>query len=134
MNEQVERIVSQDRLLALVLRAGYEPAETTFLTDDDETFQLGFFVYPKNGVAPPHTHPEVERHLTRTAELLLVRKGRCVLTLYTEDGEPVTERQLDAGDAVYLAAGGHGLRTEEDTVVLALKQGPYGGPDEKRRF
>jgi len=39
------------------------------------------------------------------------------------------ERELAEGDAVYLAAGGHGLRTEEDTVLLALKQGPYGGPD-----
>lgn len=134
MKESVERIVFQDQLLALVVRAGYEPSETTFLTGDDEPFQLGFFVYPKDGKAPRHTHPPVERHLTRTAELLLVRRGRCVLELYSEDGEPVTERVLTAGDAVYLASGGHGLRTEEDTVLLALKQGPYGGPAEKRHL
>ncbi len=134
MSERVERIVSQDQLLALVIRADYEPAETVFLTGDDESFQLGFFVYPEDGEAPRHTHPEVERHLTGTAELLLVRKGRCVLELYTEDGELVAERELGEGDVVYLAAGGHGLRTEEDTVLLALKQGPYGGPAEKRHF
>lgn len=134
MSERVERILWQDALLALVVRAGFEPDETTFLTGEDEPFQLGFFVYPKDGKAPRHTHPPVERRLTRTAELLFVRKGRCVLEIYAEGGEPVAERVLSEGDAVYLPSGGHGLRTEEDTVLLALKQGPYGGPDEKRRF
>jgi hypothetical protein len=30
--------------------------------------------------------------------------------------------------------GGHGFRMLEDTVLLEVKQGPYGGQAEKSRF
>jgi len=54
--------------------------------------------------------------------------------MYGDDKALVASRELGAGDLVVSLAGGHGFRMLEDTVLLEVKQGPYGGLAEKERF
>ena len=56
------------------------------------------------------------------------------MDLYDEERRHVATRELRAGDVILIAAGGHGFRMLEDTVLLEVKQGPYVGLDEKERF
>jgi hypothetical protein len=76
----------------------------------------------------------IVRSVVGTAELLLVRSGRCIVDIYDDGRALVTSRQLETGDLVILMTGGHGFRMLEDTVLLEVKQGPYGGQAEKSRF
>jgi uncharacterized protein YjlB len=70
-----------------------------------------------------------------TGEVLLVRRGRCVVDLYDGDGDVVASRELVRGDVILLTgSGGHAFRMQEDTVLLEVKQGPYTGLAEKERF
>lgn len=121
-------------LLAVVVRAGALPDKTDFMTSPDLPLQLGYIVYPTGGQVPRHFHKPVQRTLTSTAEVLLVQQGRCRLDLFDSECQPVTSRELVAGDVVLLLAGGHGFQMLEPTVFLEIKQGPYGGLDEKERF
>jgi hypothetical protein len=41
---------------------------------------------------------------------------------------------MSQGDVITLIGGGHGFRMKEDTVLLEIKQGPYGGEQDKARF
>jgi hypothetical protein len=130
----VEQISHDGRVLAFVIRGQASAPETTFFTADDSTFQAGFVVYPAGGAVQPHVHLPLERRVIGTAELLVVRSGRCVVDLYADDRLIVTSRELSTGDAVLSLGGGHGFRMLEDTVILELKQGPYVGGNEKERF
>ena len=130
----VERIEIDGRLCAVLIPGSYRPPETTFHTDPDSSFQLGQIIYPAGGEVAPHRHLPLERHLIGTSEAIVVQAGSCELALYDESDVEVEIRTLVAGDVVVLLDGGHAFRMHEDTVLLEVKQGPYTGEDEKKRF
>lgn len=130
----VERIYWGEMCLAYVIRAGFLPDETVFLTPPEYKQQVGYVVYPAGGEIQRHTHRPLERHIVGTSEVIIVRKGRCLLSVYNDTRELVITRELHAGDLMLMVAGGHGFRMLEDTVLLEIKQGPYTGVDEKVRF
>jgi len=81
-----------------------------------------------------HVHRTIERHLIGTSEVLILRKGRCIMDIYNDQKELVASRELKVGDIMLMVGGGHGFRMLEETVFLEVKQGPYTGIDEKERF
>ena len=110
------------------------PQKTTFLTPPEFKQQVGFVVYPADGRIVPHLHLPLERHLVGTSEVLIIKRGRCLLDVYNDDKELVVTRELRAGDIMLMVGGGHGFRMLEDTVFLEIKQGPYLDREEKERF
>lgn len=130
----IEWIRHGDQILALLIRAEFRPGESTFLTPQDHSQQVGLIVYPKNGRVVPHRHHKVERQVEGTGEVLVVRNGRCWADFYLDDKSHFTSRQLARGDILVLMSGGHGFRMIEDTTFLEVKQGPYIGAEEKERF
>jgi hypothetical protein len=132
--DHVESIGSGDRILAYIIRQELEPAGTTFLTPEHLCLQTGFVVYPANSEIPRHLHKPIARQIIGTSEVLVVRKGRCEVDIFTNSKELVATRELRRGDVLILVSGGHGFRILEDTVFLEIKQGPYTGLDEKERF
>ncbi len=132
--QPLEIVADGEVTLAIIVRAGYRPEDTKFLTESDALQQMGFICYPEGSEIPRHDHRPIERSIRGTSECLIVREGRTEMTLYNEQREAVCTRELTTGDVVLLMAGGHGFRQLEDTVLLEVKQGPYPGPDEKERF
>lgn len=130
----IEWIRQAGQILAVVIRAQVMPEKTTFITPDEFLQQAGFVVYPSGGQIAAHTHLPIERHLSGTAETLVVRKGRLLMRLYTQDHQFVAERILETGDIILLVSGGHGFQVLEDAVLFEIKQGPYTGMVEKERF
>ena len=130
----VEEIVDGATTLAYLIRHEATSNKTEFFTSDDSTFQAGFVVYPAGGRAQAHLHLPVVRQVVGTSELLIVRSGRCIVDIYSDDRRLVASRDLEAGDVVLSVSGGHGFRMTEDTVLFEVKQGPYGGLAEKERF
>jgi hypothetical protein len=130
----VEVIAAGGRTLAYIIRARYRPAETSFPTPPELNLQVGYVVYPAGGEVARHTHRPVERHIAGTAEVVVVRRGRCELDVYDDDRVLVATRELAVDDVMLMVGGGHAFRMLEPTVLLEVKQGPYGGIDEKERF
>lgn len=130
----VEIISWQDTPLAYVIRNELLPRETTFITPPEFKQQVGFVVYSTGGEVARHLHKPLQRQLTGTSEVLILRKGRCIMDVYNNEKELVASRELNEGDIMLMVDGGHGFRMLEDTVFLEVKQGPYTGIDEKERF
>jgi hypothetical protein len=132
--EGVEAIYEGHTPLAYVVRADAAASSTTFFTGDDAAFQSGFVVNPRGGSVVPHIHLPVVRTVVGTSELLIVRRGRCIVDIYGTDRVLIASRELTTGDLVISLGGGHGFRMLEDTILFEVKQGPYGGQEEKERF
>jgi len=130
----IERIMYQKNVLCILIHANLLPSETSFITPPEYKQQVGFVVYPSGGEITRHTHLPLERHLTGTSEVLVVKKGHCFIDIYNDLHELVATRELKTGDVMLMVNGGHGFRMLEDTVFLEIKQGPYTGMDEKERF
>jgi len=132
--EPIERIIWMGKPLVYIIRAEMNPEQTVFPTPPDFNFQVGFVVYPAGGEIARHVHRHLERRIVGTAEVLVVKKGRCLIDIYNDDRELVATRELRVGDVMLMVGGGHGFRMLEDTIFLEIKQGPYTGLDEKERF
>ena len=132
--EPIEIISWNGQSLTYIIHGEFLPDQTTFLTPDDYKQQVGFIVYPPAGEVKRHIHRTIERHLFGTSEVLIVRKGRCIMDVYNDQEELVASRELKTGDIMLMVGGGHGFRMLEETVFLEVKQGPYLGANEKKRF
>jgi len=130
----IEHITWNSKPLAYIIRAEINPKETTFLTPPEFNLQVGFIVYPASSEIARHVHLPLKRHIVGTSEVLVVKRGRCLVDIYNDDQELVATRDLQVGDVILMVGGGHGFRMIEDTVFLEIKQGPYTGLDEKERF
>jgi hypothetical protein len=130
----VEEIAWMGRPLTYIIRRELTPSATGFLTPPESPQQVGFVVYPAGGRVTPHVHRSLERQITGTSEVLIVKKGRCEVDIYSTTKDAVATRELREGDILFLVEGGHGFRMLEDTVFLEIKQGPYQGLDEKEQF
>jgi hypothetical protein len=134
MDSAAEVIEAGGEVLCYLLRRTVRPTHTLFVTPPEARQQVGFIVYPRDGVVRRHAHRPIERHLVGMSEVLVVQSGQCQLDLYDQDHVLVASRVLEQGDVVVLTGGGHGLRMLEDTVLLEIKQGPYLGVDDKELF
>jgi hypothetical protein len=133
-NQEIEEITHQGKILSIIIRSTFQPERTTFLTPPEFKQQVGFVVYPKGGVVKRHVHLPLERNLVGTSEVILVKRGSCLLDVFNDDRELVATRQLETGDLMLMVGGGHGFRIQEDTVLVEVKQGPYSGVEEKELF
>jgi hypothetical protein len=130
----LETICHQGEVLAYLIRGKTLPTQTTFYTPDDSPLQVGHISYPAGGEVARHFHRPVDRQLTVTGEVFLVQKGACSVDVYVDGPIRVATLELSTGDTVIFVGGGHGMRMHQDTVLLEIKQGPYGGPEEKELF
>jgi hypothetical protein len=131
---RLEIISWNSQPLTYIIRGDYVPDHTDFITPPDFKQQVGFVVYPAGGEIARHSHKPLERHLIGTSEVLVVRKGRCMIDVYNNEKTFVDSCEIKEGDVILMVDGGHGFRMIEDTVFLEVKQGPYTGVDEKERF
>jgi hypothetical protein len=105
----------------------------SFFSNDADFVQVGAWVYDSGKELAAHRHNEVRREVTRTQEVLFIRKGSILARIYSEEGTLVRELTVRVGDVLILLAGGHGYRILEDgTEVLEVKNGPYAGAERDR--
>lgn len=135
MTDNQEQIKHNNELIALIIRNSYDSTGINFFTPDSFSQQLAFINHPKETSIKPHIHKLVKREVFYTQEVLIIRKGKLKVDLYTNDKQYICSRILYSGDVILLASGGHGFEMLEDTEMIEVKQGPYIDADsDKERF
>lgn len=132
----IEKIVDNDNNeIAIVIRSEFSPKQTEFYSANQYSQQVGIIKYPKGGFIEPHYHNKIQREVTYTQEVLFIRKGKLKVNLYSHALTFLQSVILNQHDVIFLISGGHGFEMIEDTEMLEVKQGPYGGvSSDKTRF
>lgn len=81
-----------------------------------------------------HVHNMVHRNVVLTQEVLFIKKGILRVDFYDEYEDYLESRNLYAGDIILLVSGGHGFHVVEEVEMIEVKQGPYSGDQDKKRF
>ncbi|MGZ4892134.1 MAG: cupin domain-containing protein [Halobacteriota archaeon] len=123
-----------DKLVALIIGSRFEKDGIEFFTPSDFSQQLAYMRRHKGEVIAPHVHNRVDREIYRTQEVLFIRNGKVRVDLYSETQTFLTSVVLETGDVILLASGGHGFTMLAPTEMIEVKQGPYLGDQDKRRF
>jgi len=110
--------------------------DLNFFSKDDEFIQAGSWIYQQGKKLLPHTHNKVKREVNLTQEVIYVKKGKIIASIYDLNEKRIAEVDVNEGDIIILLNGGHGYEIAEDeTQVLEIKNGPYLGADiDRRRF
>ena len=130
----VEEIFCEDKLLAIILRSNFNREGIEFFTPEDFSQQLGYMKRSKDYEILPHIHNPVKRSVDYTKEVLLIKSGRVRIDFYTDKSIYLESLILLKGDVILLAFGGHGFKMLEESEIIEVKQGPYAGDSDKKRF
>ena len=130
----VEEIFCEDKLLAIILRSNFNKEGIDFFTPKDFSQQLGYMKRSKGYEISPHIHNPVKRRVDYTKEVLLIKSGRVRIDFYTDKSIYLESLILLKGDVILLAFGGHGFKMLEESEIIEVKQGPYAGDSDKKRF
>lgn len=131
---EVETYTDGALVLAIVIRSNFTASGIKFFTPNDYSQQLAFMKREAGYEIEPHVHMKVERSVRLTQEVLLVRKGRMKVDLYSRDQVFIQSLEVASGDVILLADGGHGFTMIDETEIIEIKQGPYSGDQDKKRF
>lgn len=131
---QIEEVKKKNKLLAMIIRNDYECDGVDFITPGDYSQQLAYMHHPTGKVIDAHVHNLVHRNVVMTQEVLFIKKGVLRVDFYDEYEDYLESSDLRAGDIILLVSGGHGFEVLEEVEMIEVKQGPYAGNDDKRRF
>lgn len=131
---QIEEIKKKDKLLAVIIRDDYTCDGVDFITPHEFSQQVAYMHHPAGKTIDAHVHNMVHRNVVMTQEVLFIKKGILRVDFYDEYEDYLESRDLHAGDIILLVSGGHGFQVLEDVEMIEVKQGPYAGNDDKKRF
>jgi mannose-6-phosphate isomerase-like protein (cupin superfamily) len=129
-----EKIITDNLLLAIIIRADYKKDGIEFFTNDNDSQQLGYMNRPDGYIIPPHRHNIVPRAVHLTQEVLFIKSGKVRVDFYDNDQNYIQSTVLEKGDVILLSDGGHGFKMLENSEMIEVKQGPYCGERDKVRF
>lgn len=131
---QVEEIKKKNKLLAMIIRDDYSCEGVEFITPNEYSQQLAYMHHPTGKKIDAHVHNLVHRNVVMTQEVLFLKKGVLRVDFYDEYEDYLESRDLHAGDIILLVSGGHGFQVLEEVEMVEVKQGPYAGDADKKRF
>lgn len=131
---QVEEVKKKNRLLAMIIRNEYQCEGVDFITPSEYSQQVAYMHHQTGKDIDAHVHNMVHRNVVLTQEVLFIKKGILRVDFYDEYEDYLESRNLYAGDIILLVSGGHGFHVVEEVEMIELKQGPYSGDQDKKRF
>lgn len=120
----VERVEWEGKILAIILRKGWQVEEVSFITAEDSFLQLGVLAHKEGKEIRPHIHRPRTEIIENIQEVLHIEQGKVAIDFYDND-KKVARSILDSGDTILLVQGGHGFKILEDSRIIEIKQGPY---------
>lgn len=132
--EKLEFIKKKEKLLAMIIRDNYTCDGVDFITSNEYSQQVAYMHHPAGKVIDSHIHNLVHRNVVMTQEVLFIKKGRLRVDFYDDYEDYLESRILNSGDVILLVSGGHGFTMLEEVEMIEVKQGPYSGDADKKRF
>ena len=131
---KVEEVKKKNKLLAMIIRNDYACQGVEFLTPNEYSQQVAYMHHPKGKLIDAHVHNLVHRNVVMTQEVLFIKKGILRVDFYDEYEDYLESKELRAGDIILLVSGGHGFHVLDEVEMIEVKQGPYAGDNDKKRF
>ena len=125
---------SENKLLAIIIRYDDILDGKNFETDNEASFQLASFNLEENTEIEKHYHPQQERIISSTSEVLVMLEGEMIVNIYDDDQNFIQSEKIFKGDTLALLAGGHGIKFAKKSKFIEVKQGPYNPDTDKIRF
>ena len=134
MHKIYSRVDNETVICSYVKRADITDYRTD-MSDPSEILQGCARSLKKDIYVKPHYHLPIERTITGTQEAWIVLEGKIIAGIHDMDNTKLEDVELSNGDIIILYRGGHSLKAVEDnTIFYELKNGPYHGYENDKKF
>lgn len=124
----IDQVIYKGEEIAVLAHDTHQTADVTFLTNNDDTLQVGLLRRPAGRAAAPRRRIYAPQVIGAMQQMIYVIEGTVTITLYDEvTEEGITTIEMHAGDAIFLRKQAHGVHFTKDSLILETKQGPYVG-------
>jgi hypothetical protein len=132
----IREIKKDGQIFAIIVPGDFtSDKKYNFMSPQDSFLQFGVNYYKPGDVVPNHIHLACERNVTRIEEIIVLRRGAAVLSIFDESEQLIESITLRTGDVAYQMRGGHGFKFLEPSEIFEVKQGPYMTKElDKRQF
>jgi len=131
----IEKIEHDGRILALILRDTYDKEGLNFVTEQSHSFQVGIHNVSRGTRYRAHTSLPFEKiDSLKTNKIYYVKRGEVGIDIYGADNIRKEYVRLNAGDLIIFIDGGHGMDVLHDACIIEIKQGPYRGVEQDKKF
>lgn len=129
----IEIIKNNENVLAVLVRTKEINDSLKFFSPDTFPLQVGIHNKPKDFFIEAHEHfPFQNIEKLDCQEIFYVQSGEIEVGLYFKE-KKVESRRLKEGDLIILDTG-HDLRFIKDSKMIEIKQGPYRGKENEKRY
>lgn len=125
---------SSNNLLGIKLLKGEIVDKKYFATENFNEMQLASFNLEKGEEIVRHHHPDQERKIRTTSEVIVVLKGEIKVDLYDLELNYHSNHIISEGEVIALFSGGHGITITQNAEFIEVKQGPYNPATDKEYF
>ena len=132
--EKLRLIKKKEKLLAIIIKDDYSCEGVDFITPNEYSQQVAYMHHATGKTIDAHIHNLVHRNVVLTQEVLFIKRGKLRVDFYDEYEDYLESCILNAGDVILLVSGGHGFKVLEEVEMIEVKQGPYSGEEDKKRF
>lgn len=130
----MKSIICNGEILGIIISHEFIKIGANSFTLYTNSKQPAGICYPKGCIVPPHVHNPHVKMLEFTQEVLVIKLGKVRIDFYDDDRQYVESHVLKVGDVVLLAAGGHGLKILEDSVIIEVAQRPFKSEEYYKHF
>jgi hypothetical protein len=130
----IERIEKDGELLAIVIRAHYQPAHVDFVTEEKDGLQLGFQMRKQGERVKAHQSLPFQNISIPAHKIYYLQSGQATIDIYDQCDDLVSVVTLNPGDTIMFISGGHGVTFTKDSRMIEVKQGPYRQRENEKRF
>ena len=107
---------------------------TQWFGEKIESLQASRMSYPTGKSFRVHHHILNPRTIKRTQEAFIIISGKIAVDVYDNKPSLLGTLEAEAGDAIFVYRGGHGVRILEDVVMYEIKSGQYTTVSEDKEF
>ena len=130
----MEIIKFNNLVIALIIRKNYYTNGIKFFTPNHFSQQLAQMTHPAGKIINAHYHKPMKQKKINMQEVLIIKKGKLKVFLYTKKKKFICNKIMKSGDLIFLAHGGHGFKVIEKVTMIEVKQGPYDAKNDKVIF
>lgn len=117
---------SKGKLLCIIYKNEDWVEGLNFITDNSLFIQVGSWWYQNGKRLAKHKHNVVPREANITQEMVYVKSGAMLATIFDQEMNFIEQLVLKEGDLAIMVYGGHGYEIlENDTKIIEAKNGPF---------
>ena len=105
-----------------------------FFTSKQLNLQVGLMSHKSKHSIQPHYHLKRGKIIKDMSEFLIIFKGKIKVLFYNKKKIFVKSKILNEKDMILIISGAHGFKILKETEMLEVKQGPFIGTKDKKRF